>query len=273
MRVRIGGKLALLIGFAFLNLVYGSSLNYFYGYSSPNFGDTSSSGDAYGSQNVRFVSQTPMVTAVNGTVYVDNSSSNSTAWSAVTTIASAASSYVLGSAYSYAAPATNYQPVYQQPVAQQTYTQAPATVWAPITNGSYVYQSSVSPSMQGLVPTATYANPYQTGPNPYNYTQYNYVNVNMGNTGWYGGGSTTSYVDTSASNINFGMWQDVQYSVTPRVTPQITGPITPIVTPLPPAPIVGGGQVGLVTAPEPSTVFPVAAGLGLLFLGIRRRLA
>jgi hypothetical protein len=276
MRVRIGGRLALLIGFASWNLVYGSSVNYYYGYSSPNLATTSAStGDSYGSQNVTFVPQVPMVVSVNSTVYTStNSSPAATAWSAVTTVVSAASSYTLGSAYSYAAPATYQQPV-SQPQQTSTYTPPPATVWAPITNGFSVYQSSISPSMQGLIPTVVASNPYQPSGISYGqttYGQYTYTNVNMGNSGWYGG-STSTYVDPSYSVPNVGMWQDVSYSVTPRVTPVVTGPVSPIVQPLPPAPIVGPPGVGLVTAPEPSTVFPVAVGLVLVLFGVRRRMA
>jgi hypothetical protein len=60
--VRIGGRLALLAGFAVLNLANGTTLSYFYGYSSsPNLSAWMSTGSSYGSPNVQFVTQMPLV--------------------------------------------------------------------------------------------------------------------------------------------------------------------------------------------------------------------
>ena len=46
--VRIGGRLALVIGFVCVNLVFGDSLNYYYGYSNASFRRTASRRPVHG---------------------------------------------------------------------------------------------------------------------------------------------------------------------------------------------------------------------------------
>jgi hypothetical protein len=57
---RIGGRFALLAGFSVWSLASANSITYFYGYNSPGL-TAWQSPDAFGSQNVQFVPQVPMV--------------------------------------------------------------------------------------------------------------------------------------------------------------------------------------------------------------------
>ncbi len=254
--VCIGGRLGLLIGFASLNLVFGSTLNYFYGYTNPNFG-TYQATDAFSTQTVSYVSQVSMVTmstALSTTANLTyNASSNTYTYS------------TLGSAYGYSAPAT-----------QSASSQA-SNGWSDVNTAqtsAYTPQSS-STGQSTYTPMGTYATTSSFPASNYQFvngTGWNFTNTTSSSSagsGWADISSPSSgQTGTGASGIG---WAAIDMSVTPKVSSVISNnPVVGTPSPLPPSTNLGDPGIQL-AVPEPSTVLSVSGGLGLLLLGFYRR--
>lgn len=234
-----------------MNLVFGNTLNYFYGYTSPNFG-TYQATDAFSAQNVNFASQVSMV----------STSSALSAYASLTYNGSSYSYTTLASAYGYATPAT-------QAVVQNTAS------WTDV----YTAQTTSSPASNNANTTSYSAVGTYSPITTYQTTNYQFVNgsnwgigTSSSNTassvsGW-GDVLTSSTVDTSSGG---GGWAAVDMSVTPKVASVVSN--NPVVAPPSPLPAVNtNGDIGIQLAvPEPSTVLTVTSGLSLLLFGLYRR--
>jgi hypothetical protein len=273
--VRIGGKLALGIGFVVTNLVMGNSLNYYYGYSSANFGAAQSI-DALGSQNVTF---TPQVSMVSSQIQSQDSNSSS-ASTASTTGASVDSlstgNYsLLASVYGYSAPAVAQAQTYT-PVSTSNYSDT----WAPVAVTATVTASARLASTWNPVPPSTTANQqYQTSSfsSAYPTTQSAAL---IG--GWYsvpvppppasGDIYGIVYGGYVAPPLSTSSWQSVTSTVVPTVVSQISAPTVPSYGgPVIPQTVSLGDPGIQLISPEPGTWLSMTAGLGLLALRLRRR--
>lgn len=187
--VRIGGRLALLAGFAVSSLVNGNTLSYFNGYSSPNLAAWGAT-DTLGSQNVRFV---PQVSLVSPSSNLD--------------VFSSTSAFNWGSSSAYTGVSAGFSPTYSS------------------SDSAYGWQGFGSVANNGL---AVYGSPTtSTSTNSSNYSSVNYTNVNGASTwnAWFNSGSTGSGSGGSAlgwSDVQFSITPAVSNNFTP---PTVQNPI------------------------------------------------
>ena len=258
--VRIGGKLAVVIGFLSLNLIFSNSVTYYYGYSNAPFGVPATS-DPFAKQNVSFTPQVPMVSSPTQSLNYAGS---------VPSSAATPSYSLLANVYGYSTPATASTPTYSAQGGPSYYTPSysspsysaptvitntvptvtntsPTTVSAP-TNGSSSYYSPsfYSPSyVSSPVSSPTVSNTTPVAAPVY---------------------YTTLYAN-SVPTFNYWSSQAVNSSVNPVVGNQISSGVKPV----------GGypgqilGPVTTIGAPEPGTLLMLSAGLALVFLKLRRR--
>jgi hypothetical protein len=284
--VRIGGRLALVIGFVFVNLVFGDSLNYYYGYSNASFG-VQQAVDPFTAQNVSF---TPQVALVSST---QNTESSSTSVAAPTTTAAFTSGGfgVLATVYGYAAPATttDTSPVVNwnsisystpsAPTATAMWNTTPtSTSTSGASTGSY-YSTPVTSFDSSGVNWGAFATPVT-----YQATPTSAVAAPMwapvSSSAWGGSGASSSsssasgFVDFTSGFSGATGWSAVSMSVIPRVTTSVTtstGPVpsaTPTVVLTTPALNLDLPATGV---PEPATLFSIPAGLLLLAFRLRRK--
>lgn len=262
--VRVGGKAALLVFFACLNFAFADTLNYFYGYSNPNFGVYQGS-DAFSSQNVSLSPQVPMVTvqSQNQTSTFGSTSPSiftqaSTASAGTSANGSQTSGYtVLTQTYGYSVPAT--QGSVSGSSSAVVSTQLSAGYSAPITiasastytpaivnssNSSYSGGPSVTPTVFapsiGMVPSFSMNPGVTVGSSP---------------------GATTET----------GGYIGIQIMVAPRYESTITAPSTvssSVTVNLGPSSI---QPLYSISNPEPGTIGLFSAGLALLILKLRCR--
>jgi len=268
--VRIGGRLALVIGFVLANLVFGNSLSYYYGYSSADFG-SSQSADAFASQNVNFTPQVSMVTS-------QNQDSNSFAQTAAASAALSTGGFtVLANVYGYSTPAT----VAATYTAVSTSTSVGGGTWNPVSVTSTGF-ANLSNSWN---PNATpYAPPSASTTQTYT-PMTTYSNSYIG--GWYTIPSapmtpiSTNSPDSTTPTNNWsnplgGAWAAVNMSVIPTVANAITTPVTipsVVVSTTPPTSINlnNFSPDTPLGAPEPGTLLTLSAGLAFVFVKLRRR--
>lgn len=285
--VRIGGKLALLSGFVCLNLVFGNSLSYYFGYNATTFG-VSQSADPFTAQNVNFTPSAPMVSSSTTN---NNSSPWALAGTSSTSVGSGFGSVV--SAYGYSVPAVITTQTY---TAQSSSSSSAGTFgrWSlggastPVAGTNPASNVSGAPAGGGTsfagwgglsaasTPSASssggasWALSWTPGSGPATYSS----TTNSGSGSGWGGTAASAmafggYQTGSASSL---VWAGVNTSIIPSVTnaltptPVATQPISPIHLPSLDPPIGGIG------APEPATWFSISAGLAaLLGLRLRRR--
>jgi hypothetical protein len=282
--VSVGGKAALLVSFACLNFAFADTLNYFYGYSTPNFGVYQSS-DAFGSQNVSLAPQVPMVTVQSQN---QTSTFGSTAPSIFAQAATASAS---------ASPSSGYS------VLVQTYGYS-----VPATQGSYVSGSSSAwgstlPTMAGYsapvaIASASTYSPSATPQSVYGYSTSSYYGNYTLPSGWGSGssysapsiavapvtvgsstsgtafglsffGATTTPVATSETGVGIGLgvFLSPRYDSLIAVAPvAVSSPVNVTLGPTTPQ-----MYIGTMANPEPGTVGLFSAGLALLLLKLRRR--
>jgi hypothetical protein len=98
---RVGGRLALLAGFAVWSLASANSITYFYGYNSPGLTAWQTQ-DAFAAQNVQFVPQLPMVSTGVGTFTPWSTYGSPASASSFSGVSTANNSFYGGSEYSSA---------------------------------------------------------------------------------------------------------------------------------------------------------------------------
>lgn len=284
--VRVGGRLALVIGFVVMNLVFGNSLSYYYGYSSAEFGNQPGT-DALASQNVSFTPQVGLVSSViaRWSAQGDNSVNGGSGMNMSLASAGASAFTMLASVYGYSAPVTQ-APTYSPSDFSNTFsntTWSPVQVavvstmnqqltsgWSPVTPGNQAYNQNIYSMPVSPVYSGSAYPTYQSGMGSY-----------IG--GWYtvpipppppSGDMYEIVYGSYVPPQTFGGFQSVAATVLPSVTPQISAASLPAA--LPPAsalPVVNLTNFGFqqFEAPEPGTLLLVPAGLGLLVLKLRRR--
>ncbi len=229
--VRIGGRLALLIGFATSNLVFSDTLSYFYGYTSANFGVTAAS-DPFGKQNVSFsapVSMTSAASVVPTVSYASVSGTTPLATSySVSSPAASTSTAAGGFATNYYAPFAGFG------ASPAAYTAPPAAV--PQSAGAFSTGVMLFAPEQTTTVAAI---------------------------------STSSSMTPALGSGGFLYGGFSLFSATPRVADQLVGPVASKTTGPSLAPT--RVSLAPDAAPEPSTWISMTAGLGLLLFKLRRR--
>lgn len=150
--VRIGGRLALLCGFAVWNLASGNSLTYFYGYSSPSLAAWQNADGGLGSQNVSFVPQVSMVSP-------DSTSFSGLGSSSAYNFGGLSASMPVYAGFTSVAPAADYVPSQSSltgglPGWQPSMTATSAAVSAPTFYPAYYTPNSLSNWIPWVNPSA-----------------------------------------------------------------------------------------------------------------------
>jgi hypothetical protein len=274
--VRIGGRLALVGGFVLTNLVFGNSLNYYYGYSSASFGIAQSS-DVLNSQNVNFTPQVSMISSQNQNAS-DGSASTQNAGSS--TAVTNGGFTVLSSVYGYAAPAVTQAPTYVT-AAATTFVNTGGT-WNPV-----AVATAVTPTSQLATTWNPLANTVQTPTSSYTSsyspsTTQTYAAGTAYIGGWYSVPTPPAPASGDIYGIVYGDYVPpptvgygaVTSTVVPNVSNAISTPSVPgIVGPSAPQSSISLGPSidAPLGAPEPGTILMMSAGLALVFLKLRRR--
>src|SRR3974390_61600 len=147
--VSIGGRLALVVGFVCLNLVFGNSLIYFYGYNSATF-VAQQSVDPFASQNVSYAAPFWMVSQTQSTSNSNTTVSGTSSAPGLLTPGFG----LLANVYGYSAPATG----------AQAPTSSPQTLlWSPTGSGSSTGSSTVPNSSSSTVPSSGLLLPTASG--------------------------------------------------------------------------------------------------------------
>ena len=267
--VSIGGKLALVVGFVCLNLVFGNSLIYYYGYNSATFG-AQQSVDPFASQNVSYAAPFLMVSQTQST-----SNSNSTGSGTSSAPGLLTSGFgLLANVYGYSAPATG----------TQAPTYSPQTLmWSPTGFGSSTGSSTVPNSSSSTVPSSGLLwMPTASGSTGGSSSRVGSAPATSGA----GQSSGLLYWSPSAGSGNPSVlgssqppassnallnWGAVSGTVIPSVTPILHIPGATLFLG---SPVVSPARLPTVNAqavPEPSTWLTISAGLVFLAFRLRKR--
>ncbi len=277
--VSVWGKAALLVFSACLNFAFADTLNYYYGYSSPNFGVYHST-DAFRSQNVSLAPQLPMITVqTQNQTSTFGSSSPSIFTQAANASTSAGGSHssgysILVQTYGYSVPATQGSSVSS---ATTLFHPSTASYTAPVAIASastYTPIAIVTPqTVSGGIKTSSYYGSY-TLPSGYavgssktpSVTAYSSPTIGSSKSGGivlYTGMSVASAPAATTATGGYIPIQ-IQLAVTPRYDTTITGPSTvssPVTVRL--APTSPQITIGSISNPEPGTIGLFSAGLAL----------